>query len=445
MKDAPGSQGGATATYAIYALPALPLAAIALPLYIIVPSFYASALGLSLASIGTVLLAIRCLDAVTDPLFGWLSDRFSARRGRRRVFFALSLPLTSISAFMLFWPSPDAGLLYLAFWGAALSVGATWSLLPYTAWGAELATDYHERVRLSAFREASTLIGSLLAISLPFVGGIESATGFHGLAWIAVTVAILLPLAGIVAVSFVPEPEDLSRRRLGLFEGLRYVAANGPFLRLALSFLLNSFANAIPASLFLFFVGQRLGAADLQGPLLFSYFLSAVAGIPIAVWVSRRIGKHRAWCLSMALACAVFSFAGFLGQGDIVAFAMICVVTGILLGFDLALPPAIQADVIDIDTTESGEQRSGLYFAAWSFITKLSLALSAGIIFPILAFAGFDASSTAGPQTSQALTTLSVLYAWAPIVPKLAAIAAMWGFSLDEEHQKALRLKLENG
>ncbi len=86
MKDAPGSRGGATATYAIYALPALPLAAIALPLYIIVPSFYASALGLSLASIGTVLLAIRCLDAVTDPLFGWLSDRFSARRGRRRVF-----------------------------------------------------------------------------------------------------------------------------------------------------------------------------------------------------------------------------------------------------------------------------------------------------------------------------------------------------------------------
>ncbi len=127
------------------------------------------------------------------------------------------------------------------------------------------------------------------------------------------------------------------------------------------------------------------------------------------------------------------------------AFAVICVVTGILLGFDLALPPAIQADVIDIDTTESGEQRSGLYFAAWSFITKLSLALSAGIIFPILAFAGFDASSTAGSQTSQALTTLSVLYAWAPIVPKLAAIAVMWGFSLDEAHQKALRLKLENG
>ncbi len=115
---------------AFYALPAIPMAAIALPFYIVVPTFYADHFALSLATIGTLLLAIRLVDAVTDPLFGWLSDRVRSRYGRRRFFFVISTPLTALAAFMLFWPPEDAGVGYLAFWGVALSIGATWSLLP---------------------------------------------------------------------------------------------------------------------------------------------------------------------------------------------------------------------------------------------------------------------------------------------------------------------------
>ncbi|WP_159953256.1 MFS transporter [Rhizobium sp. 18065] len=433
--------------FALYALPAVPLAAIALPFYIVVPTFYAGNFGISLAAIGATLLAIRLVDAVTDPLFGWLSDRFAHRHGRRRVFFALSLPLTSLSAFMLFWPPQDAGLAYLGLWGTALSIGATWTLLPYTAWGAELATGYQARVRLSAFREGATLIGSLLAISLPFIGGLGTVKGFHGLAWIAVFIAIALPLAGLATVITVPEPQDVSRRRLSLRESLAHLTGNRPFLRLAGAFLLNSFANAVPASLFIYFVGQRLGTPALQGPLLFSYFLSAIAGIPLAgiplaVWCAARLGKHRAWCLAMLVACLIFSAAGFLGQGDVILFAIVCVTTGLLLGFDLTLPPAIQADVIDNDTVRSGEQRSGLYFAAWSFITKLAVALSAGVVFPLLDLAGFVGEQNA-TQTESALTALGGLYAWLPILPKLAAIAIMWRFSLDESEHRRLRDALD--
>ncbi|WP_237367706.1 MFS transporter [Rhizobium sp. SL42] len=428
--------------FALYALPALPLAAIALPFYIVVPTFYAGNFGIPLAAIGATLLAIRLIDAVTDPFFGWLSDRFAHRRGRRRVFFALSLPLTSLAAFMLFWPPQNAGLAYLGLWGTALSVGATWTLLPYTAWGAELATGYQARVRLSAFREGATLIGSLLAISLPFVGGLGTSAGFHGLAWIAVFIAIVLPLAGLVTVIAVPEPQDVSRRRLSLRESLAHLSGNRPFLRLAAAFLLNSFANAVPASLFIYFVGERLGVPALQGPLLFAYFLSAIAGIPLAVWCASWIGKHRAWCLAMLAACLIFSGAGFLREGDVTLFAVVCVTTGLLLGFDLTLPPAIQADVIDNDTVVSGEQRSGLYFAAWSFITKLAVALSAGVVFPLLDLAGFVGEQDV-VQTETSLTVLGGLYAWLPILPKLAAIAIMWRFSLDESAHRRLRDALD--
>jgi Na+/melibiose symporter-like transporter len=145
----------------------------------------------------------------------------------------------------------------------------------------------------------------------------------------------------------------------------------------------------------------------------------------------------------MTVACVVFAFAGFLDAGDIVPFAIICATTGLLLGFDLALPPAIQADVIDYDTAISGEQRSGLYFAAWGLATKLSLALSVGLVFPILAWSGFDAAGAqAVPET--ALATLSALYAWLPILPKAAAIAVMWNFPLGEDAQRSLRVRIDS-
>ncbi|KPF43100.1 MFS transporter [Rhizobium sp. AAP43] len=430
-----------TSRLLFYALPALPLAAIALPFYIVVPTFYADNFGISLAAIGGLLLAIRLLDAVTDPLFGWLSDRVRSGFGRRRFFFLISTPLTALSAFMLFWPPSDAGIVYLAIWGVALSIGSTWSLLPYTAWGAEMATGYQDRVRLSGWREGATLVGSLLAITLPFAGGIDTASGFHGLAWLAVLIAVALPVSALVAVWRVPEPVDLTKRQLSIGEGIRHLGRNKPFLRLVAAFLLNSFANAVPASLFLYFVGQRLGRPDLQGLLLFTYFLCAIAGVPLAVAMARRVGKHRAWSVAMLATCLIFSVAGFLGEGDVIPFAIVCAATGLLLGFDLTLPAAIQADVIDNDTATSGEQRTGLYFAAWSFVTKLSVALSAGIVFPLLDIAGFVSNPTA-VQTPQALTALSGLYAWLPILPKLAAVAIMWRFSLDEAAHARLRQEL---
>ena len=140
-------------------------------------------------------------------------------------------------------------------------------------------------------------------------------------------------------------------------------------------------------------------------------------------------------------ACAFFAPAPFLGEGDIAIFALVCIGTGFALGADLMLPPAIQADVIDVDTAASGEQRSGLYFATWGLATKLALALAVGVAFPLLGWAGFDPG--AGLRSASGLATLGFLYAGLPIVLKLAAIAMMWNFPLDEVAQATLRAKIE--
>lgn len=427
---------------AAYALPGIPLAALTLPLYVLVPTFYTETLGLSLAAVGFALLVTRIFDAVNDPLIGWLADRFRPGFGRRRSMFALSLPLTALSAFMLFWPPAGAGPPYLLGWGLALSLGYTASLIPLTAWGAELSGSYAGRSQLAGWREGFILVGTLIAIALPFSVGFSSTEGVHGLALLAIAIAIALPLFGAVTVFIVPEPKEHTRQRVDLRNGLRHLQTNRPFLRLIAAYFVNGLANGIPATLFLYFVSDRLGLPEARGPLLFVYFLSGVAGVPLALKCAERFGKHRAWCYAMVLNCVLFVAAPLLPEGALIAFGLICVTTGVFLGFDLSLPASIQADVIDVDTASSGEQRSGIYFAAWSLTTKMSLAVAAGLIFPLLAVFGFDPQN-AGGNSQDALFALAILYAWVPIALKMAAIALMWNFPLDEAEQKRLRAAIE--
>lgn len=430
------------ARFVTYALPAVPLAALTLPLYILVPTFYTETLGLSLGAVGAALLFVRIIDALNDPLIGIGADKMRNRFGRRRTLFALSLPITALAALMVFWPPASATAIYLAFWGTVLSIGYTAAVIPFYAWGAEMAGDYRTRTTIVGWREGFTLFGTLIAIALPFAIGADDAESFHGLALLAIFIVIALPLSGLITIWRVPEPTEHTIQTVSLRKGLQYFKENRPFLRLIAAFFLNGLANGIPATLFLYFVSDYLGAPEMRGPLLFLYFLCGIGGVPLANYVAKRTSKHRAWAYGMLAATIIFAFTPLLSEGDVFAFSIIAALTGLLVGFDLSIPPAIQADVIDIDTAASGEQRSGMYFAAWSLATKLSLALAVGFAFPLLGAFGFQPDSNA-PQSATALSALAITYAWVPAVLKLGAIALVWNFPLNEQMQQALRAKIE--
>ena len=427
---------------ALYALPALPLAALTLPLYSFIPVFYAEALGLSLTSIGLVLFLVRAFDAVNDPLIGWMTDRWRPGFGRRRTWFLAAVPLVMLGVWKLFWPPVDATATYVGLWTLVLSVGYTCAILPFTAWGAELQTNYRDRSRIAGWREGFTLTGTLIAITVPFSLGWEDASSLHGFALLAIIIVISLPIFALTAVATVPEPEEHSSARVSFKQGLHHLKQNRPFLRLLVSFFLNGFGNSIAATLFLLYCSQRLQLEEMRGLFIFVYFLCGILGIPFWTWLAGRLSKHRVWCIAMIFAAIVFCPAPLLPVGSVWAFGAICVFSGFALGADITLPAAIQADVIDVDTASSGEQRSGTYFALWSLATKMSLALTVVAVLPLLESFGFSADP-AKVSTAFGVALLGYLYGWGPIAMKLPAIALMWAFPLGQDQVEALRTQIE--
>lgn len=409
-----------------YGLPAFALAALFLPLYTYVTPFYTAERGVDLAAIGLVLIAIRLMDAVSDPAMGWLSDRTPVRWGRRRVWLVLSVPIIVMGCWQLFVPPQDAGLGHAALWLGFVTLGWTMAQTPYAAWGAEIAPDYDARTRVTAWREGIVLIGTV-AVTIAYVAAGGGGGGLAAVAWM---VAIALPLGVIVAVWRVPDhPPATTRERLTFRTGYAAMRSNAPFRRLLGAWILNGLANGLPVTLFEFFTRDRLGMDPQTFGLMFLlYFGSAILGIPFWLWLARRWSKHRAWCVAMLYASAVFAAVFALSHGDFTGFAVVSVLTGLAFGADLALPPAIQADVIELDRQRTGAARAGIFFAVWQVATKASIAVSSGLALIVLDAAGFVSRAANGEY---ALLVLTVLYAGVPIVLKLAAVACMWRFPLD--------------
>lgn len=408
-----GSPGGLLPPrlLAAYGALGLPLAFIALPIYVHLPKLYAD-YGLSLASVGAVLLAARLWDALIDPLIGRWGDSLASRR----LPILLGLPLMIGGFAGLVDPPKAPGSGWLLVMLLIVYLGYSLTSVNHHAWGAELSTDPAERTRITATREGFALAGVLLAAALPGVLGATLADGLAQLAWLFAATLLLAALGLFV----LPRAASAGAAQpAGLWGALRRPL----FLRLLAVFAVSGIAAAIPASLLLFFVADVLHAEAHSGGFLAVYFLTGAVGLPGWVWLAHRRGKRFAWGCGMWLAVAVFAWAGLLGEGDVAAFYLICALSGLALGADLALPPSLLADVIE---AEGGG--AGSYFGWWNFTAKLNLALAAGAALPLLDGLGY----VPGQRSGDGLTALALLYAGVPAALKLLAWGMLRGFHKED-------------
>ncbi|MBS1132789.1 MAG: transporter [Proteobacteria bacterium] len=393
-------------TVLAYGALGLPLAFAALPIYVHVPRYYAETTGMELALLGAILLGARLLDAFIDPWLGWLADHLPRRR-----MLAVSLVPFALGFVALLNPPSDFAALWLLATLALTYLGFSTASVSYQAWGAAAGGDSAQRTRLVASRECFGLIGVVLAAALPSVLASDLSIGIARLSWV---LPPLLLIAAAATFSQVGTDASMPRSSEPLGASLRRTLSQVAFRRLLGVFIANGIAAALPATLFLFFVADVLGAASASGPLLALYFVAGAASFPLWVRLAGRFGRVRAWGLAMVLAMGAFAGAGLLGSGDIAAFTLICLMSGLALGADLALPAAIAADL---------GQRQGLAgacFGVWNLVAKLNLALAAGLALPLLDLLGYRPGGESG------LGALTFAYALLPLGFKLLAATLLW-------------------
>ena len=405
-------------------LPALPLAFVALPLYMFWPHHMATQFGVSLGVLGGLLFLARAFDALTDPALGWWVDRLFARSAltvwRRSLAVAAAL---SVSFVLLFFPQwllghtmTMLGLLMLS--GILLVVGyAAYSFLGIAlqTWGARLGGDTLARSRLVAWRECLALTGVILASVVP------SWLGLH----VLVSGFVLLLGLGMWAWGSAPRPAPVelpTPAAQGFWRSLARPWGHAGFRRLLWVFMLNGIASAIPATLILFFVQDRLRLpSESQMVFLGAYFLAAAVSFPIWLRVISHTGLRRAWLLGMGLATAVFIWTLALGEGDQMAFTWVCVLSGLALGADLVVPSTMLNGLLS-EHGSAQHTHAGAYLGWWHVATKLNLALAAGLSLPLLGMLGY----VPGAQDAPALLALSWAYALVPCLLKLLAAGVLF-------------------
>jgi Na+/melibiose symporter-like transporter len=440
---------------AMYGLVNLPTSIVGLPIAIYIPAFYSQNLGLSLATVGALIALSRLTDVVTDPTIGIASDRWQGRFGRRKPWMVIGMPLKVLSLWMLFVPSSSFAVslwsalggdavsnLYLFVWISALYLGFTLVDLPYRAWGAELSSDYDERSRITGWREAFGYGGTLLALLIPLVMSLvfDLPGADNALFGVAAVVVILLPLFAIPALAWVREVpvRVASVERVPWRRGLKIVWSNGPYRRLVISLVFLVAAVSMTASLSFFFVGSVMqGSFDNYAFFILAYYVSSTAAIPIWLAISRRLGKHRTVVLGIVWLSLWSSFIPLLGPDDYALFFVIMMLKGSAVGALVFLPASMAADVVDLDTLRTGEQRTGLYFSLWGMVNKGAVALGVFLATNGVAWFGFDPSSD--ENTATAKLAVACLYSIVPAILACVALPLLWNYPLTKERQQRMR------
>ncbi len=427
-----------------YALPALPVSFLYIPLPILIPVFYSEQLGLSLATVGTFLFAAKLFDFFVDPMLGRLSDKTRSRFGRRRPWIVAGAPIMMVGAALVFMPPEEVSGWYLMASTMLVYFGASMLGLAYSAWGAEVVRSYQGRARLAGFREVASLIGMLIAGLVPTI----AATMGHGvdrftMSIVGWVVLILTPLSIWAALRFVPDgpplAESSAEPKFG--EMLRQVSKNAPFRLLCIGFFVLTIGISVTNSVLVFFIAHYLQAPELIGPVLMISFVMVLLFVPVWVRVSRRIGKHRAagYSLLVAVICSsVFAF--MLQPGDGYLFLILMAVLGAVSAAFMTLPVGIMGDVIDYDMLKHGVNRGGVFFGMWAFAQQVAPALAIGATLPFLSYIGFEPS---GANSPEALQGLRYVYCFGPLPFYVIGAIMLLRFPIDARRHAIIRRRLD--
>ena len=415
-------------------------------------------LGLPPVWVGAALSLPRIWDAFIDPVIGALSDKCTSRWGRRRPFLFAGAILASL-IFVVMWSFPR-GLSHAGYFAYFLSVSlvyytvlAFW-LVPYQALSYELSPDYHERTRVQGIRSFFGGMGSLLAPWLFYFTQLSIFRDtIEGLRVLALIAGGLILVCGIAPAVFIKERafHPATRpNRWSLFKNMKVSLQNSAFRRLLGVVVLVQIAGFMVSGLGFYVIayhilgGNLKAAAALGGWVQSTFFFMVILGAPFTVFLSRRLGKRRAFmvCCGLGFIGSVLKWFCYTPAHPYLAVVVPLFLAPGYSGSANLLFHAMVADVCDQDELQTGFRREGLFGAMGLWTLKLGQSLSFFVTGAILAWVGFNAK-LGGAQAPETLTYMRTAFAFVPATAFLAGMILIRFFPLTEERAYEIRAELK--
>jgi GPH family glycoside/pentoside/hexuronide:cation symporter len=433
--------------------------------------FYSQVIGLDARLVGLALTTALVLDAISDPIVGYWSDNFRSRWGRRHLFmYASAIPIT-ISYFLL-WSPPKGWDQTALFWYILILAILTRTFLtffetPSAALAPELSRDYDERSMLLSFRTFFGWTGgNAMTVMMFFIlfpafateadpSGQFNPESYVVYGWIAaglILASIIISSVGTHGyISRLTQPPPRPRLALpAVFREMFETLSNKSFLSIFVAAMFANVAIGLGAALSVYFSTYFWGFTPIQiGFITLAVFLSALIGAALAPALTRALGKKRG-AITVGLAGLIISpsavllrLTGVLRGGDDATFwavliqGQLYVVT--IVCFQ-ALMASMIADLVEQSELKTGRRSEGVFFAANTFIQKMTTGVGVMAATLVLALARFPAGADPSQVPESVLQSLGWTYLPVMLLLHVATIAAILTYSLSRQaHEENLR------
>ena len=428
-------------TILTYCLPVVGVGFLSMPFSIWLMKFSTDVLLVAPAAMGSLLMLARIWDAISDPLAGFLSDRSTARRGRRRAWmFAAAIPMAAATVMLWTPPAFLEGAVLVAWLGFSLILYETAStafLVPHGALGMELSQDYQERTRLFGYRHVIGGFGAMAGLGAVFL--MRTADEPRTMAFAvsvfggAITAAMIL----YASVRLPERTEHSGRGARNMRKAFSDVLRNPHGRLLFIVYGIQTFGTASIGLLAPYVMQYIVKAPNLTEVIILLFYLPQLGLAPMWIALGRRFSKKSLWIGAMAFATLAFTTLFLVQENSVFLILFVVTCLGVGLGGGDVIAPSIQADVIDYDDYLTGERKEGAYIAIWNFVRKAAGGVTAGITGFALEASGYVPN--ADEQTEAVKITILALMGLLPAACYAVGILLFWRFRLNrEEHAKVI-------
>ncbi|MBO4900896.1 MAG: MFS transporter [Lachnospiraceae bacterium] len=333
---------------------------------------------------GLVLAVGRIFDAITDPLIAGWSDRSNYKGGRRIPFMrAMAVPFSLVMVGLFLVPQTasvalnDVALFILLI---VFYLFMTMFCTPYNALIAELGDTQQHRINVSTYISFTFIVGQSISFLLPNLASmLEGAVGQKQSIHLAVAIMAALACAAMLLSAFYINERDYIDSKPSEtkpFSSLIKTFSNGQFRRFVYSDVIYFFALTLFQTGLAFYETQLMGIEDTWTFVLTATMTAiSVCLYPVVNILAKKIGKKMLIIIGFFTYCIVFAITAACGQGLYWGF-IVAVTASVPMAILGILPQACVADVAELTRLETGEDRSGMFFAARTFAFKMGQALA---------------------------------------------------------------------